>query len=124
MSEPATSNGPGSPARGGEGSSANLVYILYLASLVVGITGVIGVVMAYLYRQDAPAWVRSHYEFQIRTFWIALLLAVVGFLLSFVLVGFLVLLFEVVWLIVRCVKGMQVLSRGEPHPAPDDWLFG
>ena len=113
-----------SAQRTNEGGSANLIYILYLAGLVTGITVLIGVVMAYLYRPDAPDWVRSHYDFQIRTFWIAVAMSVAGTLLSVVLVGFLLLLFEVVWLIIRCVKGMQVVARGEPHPDPENWLFG
>ncbi len=29
-----------------------------------------------------------------------------------------------VWLIVRCVRGMKVLARGEPYPNPKSWLFG
>jgi uncharacterized membrane protein len=112
------------PDRKAEGGTANVVYILYLASLVTGVTGLIGVVVAYIYRGDAPPWVRTHYEFQIRTFWIALLMGVVGSLLSLILIGFLILAFEVVWIIVRCVKGLQYVSRGEAHPDPEDWLFG
>lgn len=110
--------------RKAEGNSANLIYILYLAGLITGITALIGVVMAYIYRADAPDWVRSHYDFQIRTFWIAVLMSVVGMVLSVVVVGFLLLLFELVWLIARCVKGMQVIGRGEAHPDPESWMFG
>ena len=32
-----------------------------------------GVIIAYAQRRDAPDWVHSHYRFQIRTFWIAVL---------------------------------------------------
>lgn len=107
-----------------QGSSANIIYILYLVGLVVGVTALIGVIMAYMNRDDAPAWVRSHYEFQIRTFWIGLAMVVVGGITSFIAVGFLLLLFYTVWLIIRCVKGMQYVSRGESHPDPDTWMFG
>lgn len=57
---------------------AKIVYILYLVGVVFGITGLIGVVMAYIYKSDAPEWLSSHYQFQIRTFWIGLLYLVVG----------------------------------------------
>ncbi|MCF7983467.1 MAG: hypothetical protein K9L70_03610 [Thiohalocapsa sp.] len=105
-------------------SNARIIYILYLISLVVGITGLIGVVMAYIYRADAPDWMQSHYGFLIRTFWIGLLYVIVGALLTSVAVGFLILLFWLVWLIIRCVKGLQYLERREPHPDPETWMFG
>jgi len=104
-------------------SNAQTIYILYLVSLVVGVTGIVGVIMAYVYRDTAPDWLRSHYQFQIRTFWIGLLCIVVGMLLSAVLVGFLVLLFWLIWLILRCVKGMQQLERCEPVTDVDTWLW-
>lgn len=102
---------------------AKIVYILYLVGVVFGITGLIGVVMAYIYKSDAPEWLYSHYQFQIRTFWIGLLYLVVGSILLVVLVGWLVYLFWVVWLIIRCVKGLQILDKKEPHPNPTSWLF-
>ena len=103
--------------------SAKLIYILYLVGIVVGVTGIVGVVMAYINRNDAPDWVRSHYDFQIKTFWIGLLMMVVGTVLSFILIGFLVFIFWIVWLIIRCVKGMKYLDSGEAHPDPDGWMF-
>ena len=53
--------------------AAKIVYILYLVSLLFGITGIIGVVMAYINKDDAPEWLQTHYQFQIRTFWIGAL---------------------------------------------------
>jgi len=103
--------------------TAQLVYILYLAGIVVGITGIVGVVMAYVNKGDAPEWLKSHYQFQIRTFWMGLMYFVLGAILMFVLVGYLVFLFWIVWLIVRCVKGMQYLSKKEAHPNPTGWMF-
>jgi uncharacterized membrane protein len=106
-----------------EGDSANTIYILYLVSLVIGITGIIGLVMAYVKRDEAPEWVQPHYRFQIRTFWIGLLYMTIGLVTAVILVGFLVWLFTVVWLIVRCVRGMQAISRGEAYPNVATWLW-
>ena len=103
--------------------SAKIVYILYLVGIIFGITGIIGVVMAYINRTDAPEWLQSHYQFQIRTFWIGALYMLIGVILTFVIVGYLVLLFWVVWLIVRCVKGMKSLDQKEAHPNPTGWMF-
>lgn len=109
--------------QGVSGSTAKTIYILYLASLVVGVTSLVGVVMAYVNVGDAPEPLKSHYRFQIRTFWIGLLYAVIGGLLTLVVVGAVVLVFVAVWLIVRCVKGMRTLDRGEPVPNAATWLW-
>ncbi|HEX3883246.1 MAG TPA: hypothetical protein VHW66_11345 [Stellaceae bacterium] len=106
-----------------EGETANIVYILYLVGIVVGITGIVGLVMAYVNKPDAPEWVQAHYRYQIRTFWIGLLYGVIGLVLAVVLIGFFVWLFALVWLIVRCVKGMQAITRGEPPQSVTTWLW-
>jgi uncharacterized membrane protein len=104
-------------------SSARIVYILYLASLLFGITAVIGVVMAYVHQGAAPAGLDTHYRYQIRTFWIGLLYLVVGGILTVVYVGALVLLFALVWFVVRCVKGLKLLGERQPVPDPATWLW-
>ena len=104
-------------------STARLAYILYLAGIILGVAGIVGVVIAYVNRADAPDWLQSHYDFQIRTFWIGLLYLVVGIVLSFVVIGVFVLLFWIVWLIVRCVKGIKYIDNEEPHPNPQGWMF-
>jgi uncharacterized membrane protein len=104
--------------------TAKIIYVLYLAGIVVGITGIIGVVMAYVNRGDAPEWLKSHYTFQIRTFWMGFLFMFVGALTMVLLVGYLILLFWLVWLVVRCVKGLQMLDRKQPMPNVNSWMFG
>ena len=106
-----------------EGSNANLIYILYLASFVVGITSLIGLIMAYVYQPAAPAWVQSHYRFQIRTFWIGLLYGLIGAVLAIIIVGWLVILATVVWYLVRCVKGMQRVNAGLPPENVTTWFW-
>lgn len=107
----------------GDAGNARIVYILYLISLLIGITGLIGVVMAYVYRSDAPDWLRNHYRWQIRTFWIGLLYTLIGMLTAWLLIGYLILLCVLVWYIVRCVKGLQRLERRQPLPNVGSWLF-
>ena len=103
--------------------TVKLIYIFYLVGIVVGITGIIGVIMAYVYRGDAPDWLRTHYTFQIRTFWIGALYLFIGGLLSAVLIGYLLLLFWLVWLAVRCAKGLKALEEKQAPPNPMGWLF-
>jgi uncharacterized membrane protein len=104
-------------------SNARIVYILYLASLLVGITALIGVVMAYVNRGGAPAGLDTHYRFLIRTFWIGLLYGAIGGVLLAVFVGAFVLLFALVWFVIRCVKGLKLLADRQPVPDPATWLW-
>ncbi len=69
-------------------NTAKIVYLLFLANIIIQFLGIIGVVVAYVHKSDAPAWLQSHYQYQIRTFWIGLLYIVVGaFLTTAVLIS-------------------------------------
>ncbi len=105
------------------GKNVTLVYILYLLSLVIGFTSIVGVIFAYLNKGKGPSWADSHYTYQIRTFWIGLLFGIASALLTIVLIGFLLILALLVWMIIRCVKGLQLAGRGEPVPDPQTWTF-
>ncbi|MCC5859534.1 MAG: hypothetical protein JJT90_15355 [Ectothiorhodospiraceae bacterium] len=108
-----------------ERKMASIAYICYLLGFFTGgFSSLVAVVIAYVFRGDAAEALRSHYRFQIRTFWIGLLLVLVGSVLSVILIGVLVLLFGVVWLVVRCVVGLKYLNAGEAVPNPGSWLFG
>ena len=100
------------------------VYILYLASFFVGITGVIGLVIAYVNIDGADPLLRSHYQFQIRTFWIGLLYVVVGAVLCLIVIGFAVLAWWFIWTLVRCIKGVLALNESKPIANPTSWMFG
>ncbi len=85
-SEPPISTNPN------ERGNANLIYILYLVACVVGVTAIVGVVMAYMGKDEAPDWLKSHYHNQINIFWKALLYSVIGAVLSIILIGLLIML--------------------------------
>lgn len=102
---------------------AMVVYALLLGVFVTGVTPIIGVVIAYVYRGRGPQWLDEHYRYHIRTFWIGLLYACISWVLAFVLIGFVLMVLQAVWLIVRCVKGFKALQEKR---APDDvtaWLW-
>jgi len=103
--------------------TAKWVYILSLAGFIIPFTGIIGLIMAYMNRADAPAWLASHYQFQIRTFWIALLYTSVSLLLTAVAIGFVLLFVVAIWLLIRYINGLSLLNRKEAHPNPTTWLF-
>jgi uncharacterized membrane protein len=108
----------------GERGLAFAVYVLYLLGYITGITAIIGVAIAYIQADSADAPVKSHYTFQIRTFVIGLIYFLVGLLLLNVAVGGLILLWALVWSLVRNVKGLLALNRNDPIANPKSWMFG
>ena len=103
---------------------AFIVYLLYFAGYLTGITKIIGVIIAHIQSGSADPVARSHFQFQIRTFWIGLLYLIVGAVLFFVVVGAFVLLWWLVWSIVRNIKGVFALNENRPIANPNSWMFG
>ncbi len=98
-----------------------IVYVSYLLGFAIGITPLIGIVLAYLNRGAADIWAKTHYDWAIRTFWIALLFVIISALLSVVLIGVLGFVATAVWIVVRCVVGLQKAAREEPITNPESW---
>ncbi len=125
---------PGATAGSDARTMVLVVYGLYFAGFITaGVTTVVGLVLAYLGRGSAPAWAASHYDFQIRTFWLTLLagvvliaFAIVAVPLVLVAVGLVMLLLVgplllalAVWYGVRCAVGFHhaLNTRAFPYPA-------
>lgn len=104
-------------------SMAKLVYFLFVASIFVGLTGLVGVIIAYINKTESSPWLQTHYQFQIRTFWISILFTVIAIITMFIAIGFIILFATLIWLVVRCVKGYQLLDKRLPHPDPTSWGF-
>ena len=100
---------------------ALVIYVLYLVPL--GVTHIVGLVLAYVSRDTAPEWLKSHYTFQIRTFWIGLLYFLGAAVLCVALIGFALLPVVMIWFVVRCALGLARLLRAEAYPTPDRWTF-
>lgn len=90
-----------------------VVYALQALSFLFVITFVIAVIINYVKREDVRnSWLESHFRWQIRTFWFSLLWIVTGSLTLFILIGYLVLIVNSIWLIYRIIKGWLRLSEG------------
>ena len=105
-------------------SLALIVYLLYAAGYFFVFPALAGVVIAYVKIEDADPVLRSHYQFQIRTFWIGLLYLTIGFLLTIVLIGIPILVWWFVWSLIRIVKGIMAINEHKPIANPRSWLFG
>ena len=113
-----------------------VVYGLYLLGLLNGLTIFVGLIIAYANKDGAAPSLRTHYVFQIRTFWTAIGWWVIGAtlifwgaILSLILVGVPLLflgwlIFAVghIWFALRCILGAYYLARGEAYPRPRTWL--
>ena len=105
------------------GKMVQVVYFLYLASLVLGITGLIGVIIAYINKGDAPTWAKSHFQYQIRTFWIGILGSFIGAVTMTIGIGILIMLAVVIWMIIRCIKGLKAYGAEAAIDNPTTWLW-
>ena len=113
--------------------AAHIVYGLHAFAIVLGITGaatvvggfvgsvpsIIAVIISYVKRGGArDTWAASHYRWQIRTFWFALLWMIIGVLLVVTLVGapvgLIVLIVLTLWLIYRIARGWLRLLDKQP----------
>lgn len=98
---------------------ATVVYALQAVSFFVGITAIAAIVINYVKLDDARGtWLESHFRWQINTFWYGLLWGVIGAITLVILVGWLILMANAVWVIYRIVKGWLRLNDGkEVKPA-------
>jgi uncharacterized membrane protein len=108
---------------------AHVVYALHTVAIVIGIVGAATVIGSFvgslpsilavlLNYAKRGTWADSHYRWQIRTFWFALLWALVGWVLIFTLVGVVVgvpiLIALTLWLIYRIGRGWLRLRDQRP----------
>jgi uncharacterized membrane protein len=92
-----------------------VVYALQAAGFLVGITWIVAVVIDYVKRDEAKGtWLESHFSWQIRTFWWGLLWGALGVITFVILIGWLILIADTVWIIYRIVKGWLYLNDGKP----------
>ena len=115
-----------------------VIYGLYLAGFVSGgLTALIGFVMAMALRDEGSAMQQTHYQFQVRSvlilmivFIAALGLILAGLPLALILVG---VLFWIaggliigalgLWFGLRCVVGLARVLKHEAIPQPRTWLI-
>ena len=116
----------------------HITYLLYLLSFfTAGLTWIVPIFMNYLKRKEARnSWLASHFDWQIKTFWYSIVIAVIGIVImlfgfgvlgvsifaesghaaagSVVLsfIGGALVMFAVLWHLYRIVRGWIALSDG------------
>ncbi|HSE13817.1 MAG TPA: hypothetical protein VLB69_14385 [Rudaea sp.] len=97
---------------------------MIITAFVFGLPSIVAVVMNYVRRDEARGtWLESHFAWQLRTFWLALLwlvvLAVIGALFALTIIGlplaflfFLGLIGVGIWAVYRIARGWLKLREG------------
>ena len=67
---------------------AMAVYVLNLLAFFNGVTAIFGAIIAYVKRNDAAGTIyASHFQQQLRVFWIALAVGIIGPITVWILIG-------------------------------------
>lgn len=91
-----------------------VVYALQAASFLFGITALVAIIINYVKKDDVyGTWLESHFRWQIRTFWFALIWGSLGVLTLLIIIGYPILVADGVWVIYRIVKGWLYLIDGK-----------
>jgi uncharacterized membrane protein len=102
---------------------AIVVWVLYLLAFVTFVSLIIGVIIAYVKRDGlAGTPYESHMVSAIRTFWISLIVGIIGALLTVVGVGFVILVLLALWQLFRSVRGLIRAIDGQPIENPESYL--
>lgn len=94
---------------------------LVVTAFLTGWPSIIAVIVNYAKRSDVRGtWLDSHFSWQIRTFWYALLWLVVGAVLFLTLVGipiaFVIWLATGIWVLYRIIRGWLGLGSQKALP--------
>jgi uncharacterized membrane protein len=94
---------------------------MIVTAFLTGWPSIIAVILNYVKRSDVRGtWLDSHYSWQIRTFWYALLWLAVGGVLFLTVVGIpvaLVLWFATgIWVLYRIIRGWLALASTKAMP--------
>ncbi len=106
--------------------------LLFFMVMTVGATGVVALIIANLAEIKAAEWIRTHYQFQMRTFWIGVAPAILTYVIGMVLLRryhldplamFAVVMPVLAWTTARVATGFNHLLNSRPYPNPKTWLI-
>ena len=114
-------------------TTTQIIYALHALSILIGLTSavtivgafvfgvpsIIAVIINYVYRHGTRGtFLESHFRWQIRTFWFALLWIVIGVMLFVTLIGiplaWIICIAAGIWVIYRVARGWLTLQDRKP----------
>jgi len=97
--------------------------MLIVTAFLTGWPSIIAVIINYVKRGDARGtYLDSHFGWQLRTFWYALLWVLISLLLIVTVIGipfaWILVLLVGLWVLYRIIRGWIALAEGRPMPLP------
>jgi uncharacterized membrane protein len=98
--------------------------MLIVTAFLTGWPSLIAVILNYVKRSEVRGtWLDSHFSWQIRTFWYALLWLLVATVLFVTLIGipfaWAIAVIAGLWILYRILRGWLALLDARPMPVPD-----
>ena len=95
--------------------------MLIVTAFLTGWPSIIAVIINYVKRGDVRGtWLESHFSWQIRTFWWAVLWVIIAGLLFITLIGipfaWALAMLVGIWVLYRIIRGWLALGKAEPMP--------
>lgn len=123
-----SATGPSGAGPSRESNAPIIVAALYTVGLFIipFLATLVGLIWAYVARGSAQEdWERSVLTYQIRTFWMSVLYAVIFYVVAFATMGIGLLLYLplIIWYIVRLVKMWIGATRREAIATEQSWLW-
>jgi uncharacterized membrane protein len=116
-------------------TTTHVVYALHAASILIGLSSaafivtafvfglpsIVAVIINYMYRGEARGtFLESHFRWQIRSFWFALLWIVIAVAVGLTIIGlpiaWIIAVGTGLWLIYRIARGWLLLKERKPAP--------
>ena len=96
---------------------------MIITAFLTGWPSIIAVILNYVKRSEVRGtWLDSHFSWQIRTFWFALLWLVLGGIAFATVIGIplavVLWLGTGIWVLYRIIRGWMALSSRKPMPLP------
>ena len=98
-----------------------------VTAFLTGWPSIIAIIINYVKRSDVRGtWLDSHFGWQLRTFWYAVLGAIVALLLFVTIVGipfaWVLALVLGIWVLYRLIRGWIALAEARPMPFPTIYI--
>ncbi len=100
------------PSFSSDRTPAHIGYALMAASVFTAFPILIAVLVAWMNRRNSfDPLLHAHYSWQIRTFWVNVVVGIIGLILTLVFVGYFILIINQIWLIYRVAAGWYFLAN-------------
>ncbi len=95
-----------------------------VTAFLTGWPSIIAIIINYVKRGDVRGtWLDTHFGWQIRTFWFAVLWLALALVLFLTLIGiplaWMLVVFAGLWVLYRIIRGWIALANARPMPVPD-----